>query len=75
MTGPDTNRVVLALVPGGCAGQPPARGGGSLRTLEAVDAPVAARIERARAAVRRVVWTWLALRPGGFPWIEVAGGG
>ena len=43
------------------------------RTLEAVDGPVAARIERVRAAVRRVVWTWLALRPGGFPWIKVAG--
>ena len=43
------------------------------RTLQAVDAPVAARIERVRAAIRRVVWTLLALRPGGFPWIEVAG--
>jgi hypothetical protein len=43
------------------------------RTLEAVDAQVAARIERVRAAVRRLVWTWLALRPGGFPWIQVAG--
>ncbi|MFD8393477.1 transposase [Streptomyces sp. NPDC059680] len=43
------------------------------RTLEAVDAPVAARVERVRAAIRRVVWTWLALRPGGFPWIQVAG--
>ncbi|MHA6764035.1 transposase [Streptacidiphilus sp. PAMC 29251] len=43
------------------------------RTLEAIDAPVAARIERVRAAIRRVVWTWLTLRPGGFPWIQVAG--
>jgi hypothetical protein len=43
------------------------------RTLEAVDGPVAARIERVRAAVRRVVWTLLALRPGGFPWIWVCG--
>jgi hypothetical protein len=41
------------------------------RTLQTVDAPVAARIERARAVIRRVVWTWLALRPGGFPWITV----
>lgn len=32
-----------------------------------------ARIERARAAIRRVVWTLLALRPGGFPWIQVCG--
>ncbi|MEV6011962.1 hypothetical protein AB0M29_34755 [Streptomyces sp. NPDC051976] len=30
------------------------------RALEAIDAPVAARIERVRAAVRRVVWTLLA---------------
>lgn len=43
------------------------------RTLEAIDTPVTARIERVRAAIRRVVWTWLALRPGGFPWISVAG--
>ena len=43
------------------------------RTLQAVDAPVAARIERARAVIRRVVWTLLALRPGGFPWITVCG--
>lgn len=43
------------------------------RTLEAVDAPVAARIERARAVIRGVVWTLLALRPGGFPWISVCG--
>lgn len=43
------------------------------RILEAIDAPVAARVERARAAVRRVVWTLLALRPGGFPWISVCG--
>jgi hypothetical protein len=43
------------------------------RTLEAIDAPVAVRVERVRAAIRRAVWTWLALRPGGFPWIQVAG--
>ncbi|MEU6657381.1 IS1380 family transposase [Streptomyces sp. NPDC046900] len=43
------------------------------RTLEAIDTPVAARVERARAAIRRVVWTLLALRPGGFPWISVCG--
>ena len=33
VAGPGAARVVLALVPGGCAGQLPARGGGSLRTL------------------------------------------
>ncbi|MFD4144467.1 hypothetical protein [Streptomyces sp. NPDC058572] len=43
------------------------------RALEAVDGPVAARVERVRAAVRRVVWTWLALQPAGFPWISVCG--
>lgn len=43
------------------------------RTLEAIDAPTAARIERVRAAIRRIVWTLLALRPGGFPWISVCG--
>jgi DDE family transposase len=43
------------------------------RALEAVDGPVAARIERVRAVIRRAVWTWLALRPAGFPWISVCG--
>ncbi|MFG3026356.1 hypothetical protein ACGFZQ_49090 [Streptomyces sp. NPDC048254] len=43
------------------------------RALAAIDTPVAARVERARAAIRRVVWTLLALRPGGFPWIRVCG--
>ncbi|MEU3282915.1 transposase [Streptomyces antibioticus] len=43
------------------------------RTLEAVDAPVAARVERVRSVIRRLVWTWLALRPGGFPWLSVCG--
>jgi hypothetical protein len=43
------------------------------RALEAIDDPVAARVERARAAIRRVVWTLLTLRPGGFPWISVCG--
>ncbi|MET7391252.1 hypothetical protein ACFYPT_40365 [Streptomyces sp. NPDC005529] len=26
-----------------------------------------------RARVRRVVWSWLSLQPGGFPWLTVAG--
>ena len=43
------------------------------RALAAIDAPAAARIERVRAAIRRVVWMLLALRPGGFPWISVCG--
>ncbi|MGW1530473.1 hypothetical protein [Streptomyces sp. NPDC002159] len=43
------------------------------RALEAVDGPVAARIERVRAVRRRAVWTWLALRPAGFFWISVCG--
>lgn len=43
------------------------------RTLQAIDAPVTARIGRTRAAIRRIVWTLLALRPGGFPWITVCG--
>ncbi|WP_327247881.1 IS1380 family transposase [Streptomyces sp. NBC_01320] len=43
------------------------------RTLETIDGPVAVRVERVRAAIRRVVWTLLALRPGGFPWITVCG--
>ncbi len=43
------------------------------RTLEALDGPMVARVERVRAAIRRVVWTQLALRPGGFPWIQVCG--
>jgi hypothetical protein len=42
------------------------------RTLEAADAPVAARIERVRVAIRSLVWTRPRLRPGGFPWINVA---
>ncbi|WAX80120.1 IS1380 family transposase [Streptomyces sp. KMM 9044] len=43
------------------------------RTLEAIDGPVGARVERVRAVIRRGVWTLLALRPGGFPWISVCG--
>jgi len=43
------------------------------RTLEAIDAPVAARVERVHAVIRRVVLTWPALRPGGFPWISACG--
>ncbi len=35
--------------------------------------PSRARIERARAAIRRVVWTLLTLRLGGSSWISVCG--
>ena len=31
---------------------------------------MAARVERVRAGIRRVVWTLLPLRPGGLPWRE-----
>lgn len=44
----------------------PVSGGTLRRALAAIDAPVAARVERDRAAIRRVVWMLLALRPGGF---------
>ncbi|MFD0507482.1 IS1380 family transposase [Streptomyces chiangmaiensis] len=43
------------------------------RTLAAMDAEVLARIAEARARVRRHVWSLLCLRPGGFPWLTVAG--
>ncbi|MGR8007501.1 IS1380 family transposase [Streptomyces hypolithicus] len=43
------------------------------RTLDLCDADRLAAIARARARVRRMVWSWLALRPGGFPWLTVAG--
>ncbi|MER7960308.1 hypothetical protein [Streptomyces sp. NPDC096030] len=34
---------------------------------------MAARVGRVRAVIRRVVWTLLALRPSGYPWISVCG--
>jgi hypothetical protein len=43
------------------------------RLLAGLDDTTLAAVARARAAVRRVVWTWLALRPEGFPWLTVAG--
>ncbi|WP_259470962.1 IS1380 family transposase [Streptomyces sp. 1114.5] len=43
------------------------------RTLFALDAPTLARVARVRARVRRHVWGLLHLRPGGFPWLTVAG--
>ncbi|SCE53872.1 Transposase DDE domain group 1, partial [Streptomyces sp. di188] len=43
------------------------------RTLQAVDEQVLAKIAAVRARVRRHVWSQLALRPGGFRWLTVAG--
>ncbi|MER7960124.1 IS1380 family transposase [Streptomyces sp. NPDC096030] len=43
------------------------------RTLAALDETVLAQIAKVRARIRRHVWTQLALRPGGFPWLTVAG--
>ncbi|MGW4047470.1 IS1380 family transposase [Streptomyces sp. NPDC004721] len=43
------------------------------RTLEAMEEEVLAKIARARAQVRRGVWSLLHLRPGGFPWLTIAG--
>ncbi|MEO3825429.1 IS1380 family transposase [Actinomadura sp. B10D3] len=43
------------------------------RALAATDDELLARISRARAKVRRHVWSLLRLRPGGFPWLVVAG--
>ena len=43
------------------------------RTLAALDEQALSRIARARARVRQHVWGLLRLRPGGFPWLTVAG--
>jgi hypothetical protein len=43
------------------------------RTLAALDDTVLRRIATVRARVRAHVWHLLALRPGGFPWLAVAG--
>jgi hypothetical protein len=43
------------------------------RTLAAADGDLLAKVARARARVRRHVWALLTLRPGGFPWLVVAG--
>jgi hypothetical protein len=43
------------------------------RTLEGIDESALARLGKARAVVRRQVWNLLALRPGGFLWLCVAG--
>jgi hypothetical protein len=43
------------------------------RTLAALDEATLAKIARVRARVRRHVWGLLHLRPGGLPWLVVAG--
>lgn len=43
------------------------------RLLADLDAQARRRIAKARARVRRRVWDLLARRPGGFPWLTVAG--
>jgi len=43
------------------------------RTPAAMDEEVLAKIARVRAQVRRHVWSLLHLRPGGFPWLTIAG--
>ena len=43
------------------------------RMLRDWDEAARLRIGRARAGVRRHVWSLLHLRPGGFPWLVVAG--
>ncbi|MEW1648959.1 transposase [Streptomyces sp. NPDC091219] len=41
--------------------------------LAVLDGATLAKIAKARAKVRRQVWSLLHLRPGGFPWLTVAG--
>ncbi|MGW0994662.1 transposase [Streptomyces sp. NPDC002523] len=43
------------------------------RTLASLDEAALAKIAKVRARVRRRVWSLLCLRPGGFPWLTVAG--
>jgi hypothetical protein len=43
------------------------------RALAGLDEAMLARIAKARAIVRRQVWQLLHLRPGGFPWLTIAG--
>ncbi|MCY0924551.1 transposase, partial [Streptomyces sp. H27-G5] len=52
---------------------PPVSDSTTHRTLAAMDIVVRGGIAKARAGVRRHVWTLLELRPGGFPWLTIAG--
>jgi len=56
----------------GVFGEPPSDST-ARRTLDSIDDAGLARIGKVRAVVRRHVWGLLALRPGGFPWLSVAG--
>ncbi|MFE7243756.1 IS1380 family transposase [Streptomyces sp. NPDC057580] len=52
---------------------PPASDSTLRRMLDTMDDTVLMKIARARRQVRRHVWSLLHLRPGGFPWLTVAG--
>jgi hypothetical protein len=43
------------------------------RALAEIDHESAAKLARARAKVRAHVWALIGARPGGFPWLQVAG--
>lgn len=43
------------------------------RALSELDAAALAAVAKARAAHRRSIWARLSARPGGFPWVAVAG--
>ena len=43
------------------------------RTLELADPATLDKVARVRAAVRAHVWSLIAARPAGFPWLSVAG--
>jgi hypothetical protein len=43
------------------------------RTLELADPGTLGKIANARARVRAHVWKLISERPGGFPWLEIAG--
>lgn len=43
------------------------------RALAALDEELLDALARVRARVRRQVWSLLRLRPGGFPWLTIAG--
>jgi len=42
------------------------------RALSELDAAALAAVAKARAAHRRGIWARLSVRPGGFPWVQVA---
>jgi hypothetical protein len=43
------------------------------RALTELDAAALAVVARSRAVHRRAMWARLSARPGGFPWVQVAG--